>query len=93
MRKLVLLSAVTFILCACTPKEEPCDPTSARYTKMMKEGTPLTEKDKACVQANLIRGLEEGQKKMMADLEKQRAEEKAHPYKPIDWGKTLFPKK
>jgi hypothetical protein len=93
MQKFALLSAITCVLCACSPKEEACDPTGARYAQMMKEGSPFTEKDKACIQANLIKSFEDAAKKLNADAEKQKADEKAHPYKPINWNQTLFPKK
>lgn len=91
MQKLVLVSAITCLLCACS--EQACDSTGERYAKMMREGTPLTEKDKACVQANFIRGTEEALKKLQADLEKRKADEKANPPKPINWNQTLFPQK
>ncbi len=60
---------------------------------MMKEGTPLTEKDQACVQAKLFQDFEDAKKKLKTDGEKQKTDEKAHPYKPINWSQTLFPKK
>lgn len=93
MQKLVLLSAITCVLCACSPKEEACDPTGQRYSKMMKEGTPFTEKDAACVQANLIKSFEDSAKKLNAEAEKRKVDEKEHPHKPINWNQTLFPKK
>lgn len=74
MQKLVLLSAITCLLCACSLKEEACDPTGARYFKMRREGTPLTEKDKACLDAALIKGAEEAMKEANAELKKQRAQ-------------------
>ncbi len=57
MQKLILLSAVAYFLCACS--EQACDPTGERYTKMMNEGSPLTEKDKACLQAVILKSVED----------------------------------
>ena len=66
-RKLLLLSAIVSLLCACSPKEEACDMTGERYGKMIKEGTPLNEKDKACAQAVMIKGFEDSAKKAQAE--------------------------
>lgn len=59
MQRLVFLSAVACLLAACSEQAQTCDPTGQRYAKMQKEGTPLTEKDRACIQAILIRKAEE----------------------------------
>lgn len=60
---------------------------------MITEGVPLTEKDKACLQANLIREVETAKKNLSAEMEKMNSEKKTNPDKPIDWNQTLFPKK
>lgn len=65
-KTLLLLSTVASLLCACSPKEEACDMTGEKYGKMMKEGTPLNEKDKACFQAVMIKGSEDSAKKAQA---------------------------
>lgn len=84
MQRLVLLSAVTCVLGACSLKEEACDMTGQRYSKMAREGIPLTEKDKACVQAIMIKSFEDVQKQMKADLDKHIANEKARRSKQMD---------
>ncbi len=66
MQKLVLLSAITCVLCACS--EQACDLTGERYAKMMKEGTVFNEKDQACVQASIIQGAEATRPKTMPRL-------------------------
>ena len=84
MQKLVLLSAITCVLCACTPKEEACDMTGQRYSKMAREGTPLTPKDQACAQAAMLKGLSDYKKRLDADREKQKADAKARSDKPTN---------
>jgi hypothetical protein len=82
MKNLAILFAITCTLCACSSKDDVCDMTGNRYGKMMSEGTPLTEKDKACMQAAMIKGANEYAKKTQADMEKWLADEKARTSKP-----------
>lgn len=84
MQKFILFCAIIYLLCACS--EQACDPTGQRYMQMMKEGTPLTEKDKACVQANWLKESENFSKSLegKGEIGTQKA---------INWSQTLFPKK
>lgn len=66
MKKLILLAAVAIAIGGCS-KEEACDMTGQRYMKMMKEGTPLTEKDKACLMASVEKKDEEWRAKKNAE--------------------------
>lgn len=58
---------------------------------MMKEGIPLTEKDKACAQAAMIKGFEDAAKKTQAEAAAALAKDKERPktYKNFD----LYPAK
>lgn len=84
MQKIILLSAIACLLCACS--EQACDETGQRYVQKMKEGTPLSEKDKACIQAGWIRESE----KMQKDLE---GKGQVGTQKAINWNQTFSPKK
>jgi hypothetical protein len=86
IKNLVLLSSIACVLSACSPKDEPCDMTGKRYGKMMEEGTPLTEKDKACLNAVMIKGFQDAAKTPIPPIEY----EKPHSQ---DWGKALNLKK
>lgn len=65
--------------------------TGERYGKMMKEGTPLNEKDKACVQALIIKGFEDSAKESQAEAAAALAKDKEQPktYQKLD----LYPAK
>lgn len=88
-RKLLLFSAIVSLLCACSPKEEACDMTGERYGKMMEEGTPLNEKDKACAQAVMIKGAEDSAKKAHAEAAAHPVGQEKQVYKKFD----LYPPK
>ncbi len=63
--------------------------TGERYGKMMKEGTPLNEKDKACVQALMIKGFEDAAQKAKAESEAHPVGQEKQVYKKFD----LYPPK
>lgn len=58
------------LLFGCSAKEEVCDMTGAKYQKMEAEGTPLSDKDNACLNAISIKKWNELQEERKKEIER-----------------------
>ena len=62
--------AAISLLSGCSAKDEVCDMTGAKYQKMEADGTPLSEKDKACLNAISVKKWNEQQEERKKEIER-----------------------